>query len=139
MAEKKTTAQIREEIVANVFKQIQKACPDLFAEGAWVFHSGKKQFAIPMGTDDAPQACALLSISVPQWKDTSKAPAFDIGFAEDELKMKEQEKQERAEARARKKAETLEAAQVRKAKRAAEKAKLQEKLASAEGKPKVEE
>ncbi len=47
MAEKKTTAQIREEIVANVFKQIQKACPDLFAEGAWVFHSGKKQLRHP--------------------------------------------------------------------------------------------
>lgn len=138
MAEKKTTAQIREEIVTNVFEQIQKACPDLFAEGAWVFHSGKKQFAIPMGTDDAPQACALISISVPQWKDTSKAAAFDIGFAEDELKMKEREKQEKAAARAKKKAEALEAAQARKAKRAAEKAKLQEKLAGAEGEPETE-
>lgn len=123
----KTTAQIREEIVANIFQQLQDSCPALFEEGAWVYHSGKKQFAIPMGTDDAPQACALISISVPQWKDTSKAAAFDLGFAEDELKMKEKEK---AEARAKKKAETLAAAEARKAKRAAEKAKVQEKLAS---------
>lgn len=126
----KTTAQIREEIVTNIFQQLQDSCPALFEEGAWVYHSGKKQFAIPMGTDDAPQACALISISVPQWKDTSKAAAFDLGFAEDELKMKEKEKAEKAEARAKKKAETLAAAEARKAKRAAEKAKVQEKLAS---------
>lgn len=126
----KTTAQIREEIVTNIFQQLQDSCSALFEEGAWVYHSGKKQFAIPMGTDDAPQACALISVSVPQWKDTSKAAAFDLGFAEDELKMKEKEKAEKAEARAKKKAETLAAAEARKAKRAAEKAKVQEKLAS---------
>lgn len=125
---KKTTAQIREEIVATVMDQLKKGCPELFAEGAMVYHSGKKQFAIPMGTDDAPQACALISVTVPQWVDTSKAEAFDLAFAEEELAAREKEKAEKAAERERKKEENRKAAEARKAKREAERQKVREKI-----------